>query len=324
MPSRDIDQAPLQRAPDRAETVLGEMSPVHERIESLAFGHSAAPLLIVGRDQDRAVRDQQDKLREVFEALIRDELERRNMKSGVIKWVVDVVTTRMMQREALNGMSYDNRLFTEPNLAMAPHQSPEEVLAACEAVKYGRSSIAQSRTAQLAYGMASGEYANLTIIGDQRKEHEPDMWQQLSDLVGRDVSDLSHGVYRTEMIGYDNRNLDTAQHIGAIRLLTKRLIDTGEYNTSLKVRETVILDTSPSSGFDQSVVDGILKAARDGVDPASSPELQRVLAGLWERGMDSPIVLARNETIYGASKVIRDLLHQRRLGAASTRQSALL
>lgn len=280
----------------------------------ITIGHSAAPLLLIGKEYDQSLVDAQNQLHIDIAEKIVSELNQKGVKSTVINWVTQSVLARMAQREALNSSSYINRVHSAPNIFALSRVDIGDIVAACDTARRGMGTIEQNRLAQIAYGMPSSEYANLTIIGDSRKEFESDMWKQLGDMVEEDVSDLSRGVYRTKVLGYD-RDPRTSQHLGAVRISTKRHIGTGEYETELKVRETVILDVSKSSGFNQDIVRQVQDVARSGGDPMELDDMKIVMNALWERGMDSSIVLVRNETIYGSSREFqRAVVARRALG----------
>lgn len=272
-------------------------------------GYSAAPLLLTGEGSEPFVQ-RQDKFHEDICNLIDSELGRLGTSRKVTDWVKSSVMSRMFEREGLNSAKFNYRLYDTPNYSRAPGFDRHQINKACEAALCGFGSLEQNRIAQLALGMESAEYANLTIVGDSRKDSEANMWQEASQLVGHDVLEFSGGNYRARLLDYDRNPLE-AQHLGAIRFILKRTLATGgEFDTVMKARTSVILDTSPHSGFDEALVQQIIATERHNASAKNPSEikdimqisdLRSVVDRLVAENFDSPLVLARNETIYGFS-----------------------
>lgn len=223
-------------------------------------GYSAAPLLIIGEDAIDDLRDGQDRLAYNFERAS-EQLLTPYAKESVVKFVSRSIASRMHQREGLNGSSYHLRKNYTPDLHHGfKGATPDEVELAVENAKFGMGSVLQNELARRALGMESVEYANLTVVGEFRREMEPKMWEEVSELVGHDASPSQDDVYRTYHIGFD-RDITTSKHIGALRFGIKRRIGELDDGTIVKSRTTAIINTRP-------YIDG-----KNGLNPELTPEL---------------------------------------------------
>jgi len=255
-------------------------------------GFSAAPLLIVGQEARKILIASQDALAYNFEELAHAELD-DFIKPSVVNFVARSVISRMHQREGLNAVSYNQRLnkgFPDTSVAEA-----------CEKAKYGRATPIENEIARHALGMKSVEYANLTIIGDARKNLEPKMWDQVGELFDVDATPQPDQMYGLQVLGFD-RDIRTSSHIGAMRIGMKRYIGETEYGAIGKARTTAIVNLSPSTGFDPSLVELFRETAIDGNNIADLPEFQSAVKWLVKTELPSGLVLARNETVYGVEK----------------------
>lgn len=264
--------------------------------ETLSGSH-AAPLLIVGETADPRLVASQDALATQFERKAYEELS-QYIKPSVIRFVAHSITSRMSQREGLNGFSYSKRGNELPDPSLTPTYSPDEVYEACERIKYGEGSPLQNELARQAFAMDSVEYANLTVIGESRKEFEDPMWEEVSKLTGKDARPSFEQAYGLQLLGFD-RDITQSDHIGAMRIGMKRHLGETEFGTPVKVRTTAIVDTSPLSGFDTSLVELFRDTKRAGGDIAALPQFRNAVRWLVETQVPHGLVLARNETVYG-------------------------
>lgn len=262
-------------------------------------GYSAAPLLIVGRGANRKLIRKQDALARNVGRLIMSELS-DYVKPSVINFVGRSVVSRMQQREALNGNSYihRSRRFPEPmNIAKSAE--------ACKKAKYGNGSPIENELARHALGMKTVEYANLTIIGNARKQLEPQMWDDVSKLVDDDTAPRADQMYGLQLLGFD-RDIRASAHIGAMRIGMKRRLGETEYGATVKARTTAIVNLSPSGGFDPNLVDYFRETAINGGRITDLPEFKKAVGWLVETQLPSGLVLARNETVYGIVQPDKD------------------
>jgi len=253
-------------------------------------GSNAAPLLIVGQEAKKILVDSQDALAHNFVELAHSELS-SFVKPSIVTFVARSVVSRMHQREGLNGVSYNQRLFKG-----FPDATASE---ACEKAKYGRGTPIENEIARHAFGMKSVEYANLTIIGDARKNLEPKMWDQVGELFDIDATPKPDQMYGLQVLGFD-RDIRTSSHIGAMRIGMKRYLGETKLGAIGKARTTAIVNLSPSTGFDSNLVDLFRETAIKGNNIADLPEFQSAVKWLVETELPSGLVLARNETVYGA------------------------
>jgi len=265
--------------------------------EDVFDGYSAAPLLIVGHDAEQELIDSQDALAEKFEALAHSELD-AYVKPSITSFVARSIHSRMHQREGLNGMSYLQRSNTSPDYNKVEYYTKSEIDAACEEMKYGRATPLQVELARQALGMGSVEYANLTIIGGARKQLEPGMWNAVSELVHADATPRADQMYGLQVLGFD-RDIRTSAHIGAMRIGMKRHLGETEYGTDVKARTTAIVNLSPSTGVNESLIELFRETAQKDGEIAKLPEFKNAVSWLIETELPKGLVLARNETVYG-------------------------
>lgn len=225
-------------------------------------GYSAAPLLIIGEDAIDDLRDSQDRLAYNFERAS-EQLLTPFAKESVVRFVSRSIASRMHQREGLNGSSYHLRKNYTPDVYHGfKGATAEEVELAVERAKFGMGSVLQNELARRALGMESVEYANLTVVGEFRREMEPQMWEEVSELVGHDASPREDDVYRTYHIGYD-RDITVSKHIGALRFGVKRRIGELDDGTVVKSRTTAIINTRPSIAEKIGLTPELIEAFRE-------------------------------------------------------------
>lgn len=264
--------------------------------EAFFDGYQAAPLRIVGAAQSGAVRRRQDLLGVTFARVARHELG-DYVKPRTVDFVIHSIISRMQQREALNSISYQHRLHQEPVLELAPEgMSMTAIKQACVRARNGGATPFQNDVNRRVAGMGTAEVANLTMIGDQRRYLEEPMWDAISELVDTDARPSVDDMYGVRIMGFD-RNIHRAQHIGAMRINMKRFIGHTDDGATMKARTTAIINTSPSSGFDQSVIEAFREAGSY-AEMEQLPEFKRAVHWLVESELPNGLVLARNETVY--------------------------
>jgi hypothetical protein len=261
-------------------------------------GYRAAPLLIVGMDARQDLIEAQDRLAENFREAAYYELY-PYAKASVIEFVSRSIVTRMQQREGLNGTSYLHRKHAVP-YATIDGFSAEAIREAAERAQVGAGTVRQNELARVAFGMDSIEYANATFINGFRKEIEPAMWRDVSDLVGADASPRPDQMYSVQVLGFD-RDIRTQRHIGAMRIGMKRKIGTLDDGTIVKGRTAAIINMSPSTGVNPGLVEEFQEAARHNVPVESLESFEKAVAWLVSSSLPDGLVLARNETVYGVS-----------------------
>lgn len=260
-------------------------------------GFSAAPLAIVGNARRPFMTRRQDKLAESFMRASKIELS-SFVKPSVVSFVGRSIVFRMWQREGLNGNSYVNRKYAYPNLHAVEGVNPIDIWRACYRAQYGGARVRQNNIARKAYGMPTGEFANLTVINEFRKDIEPYMWDEVSDFTGVDATPIPEQVEGLSVLAFD-RDIKRSDHIGAMRIGMKRKIATLDDGMEVKARTFAIINTSKSSGFDQSLVELFRETENPTKDVPQLPEFQRAISWLISNEVPTGLVLARNETVYG-------------------------
>lgn len=286
--------------------------------------YRATPLLITGADADDELIANQDRYASQFANIAQFELA-RYVDTPVIQYVGDAITSRMHQREGLNGSEYYRRLHRTPDVSVAT--DPEEVERACYDVLHGRGTVLQNDLARRAFGMASTEYANLTIVGEFRHELETPMWHDVSELLGTDATPHFNQMTNLQVLGFE-RNMQAkrpadSKNARAMRIGMKRVLGSLDDGTVLKSRTTAIINTNPAYGLDPAdfkeihdsvirIPDGKDKPEFFPTDMAKIPAFRKVLRWLIEAEMKPGAVLARNETVYGYNKAVNDAIIARR------------
>lgn len=267
-------------------------------------GHHAAPVLIVGNEADPNLIASQDKLAASFEQLAWAELS-EYVRPRAITFTAQSIATRMQQREGLNGMSYMMRRHKSPLVDFDPEVAPETVLAATKNLENGSGSVTQNELARKALGMSSVEYANLTIVGEARKQLEPGMWRAVSHLVGKDASPKPDDMYGVQILGFD-RNIKIDGNISAVRIGMKRYVGETVYGAQVKARTTAIV--KPISLYRhmglgneeyRSLLAHFQEVATSEKEVTALPEFMQAVHWLVSTPLPPGIVLARNETVYG-------------------------
>lgn len=298
---------------------------------------------------DEVLDIHQDDVRRMMSDLIDHEYAGR-VSDSVLRFLRHSILTRMIQRDGSNAASYSSRLHkTLPGELEGTIEN--EIIEACRAAKAGTALMTQSEVAREVLGMASAEYGNITVIGNKRAEHIPDMFSEASELLNRDITDVEP--YRIEVIGFD-REPDGRKnnHLGAMRVKIKRYLGELDNGTEVKQRTMAIINLSKGAGVDQAITQAIfgeyekerkskqnaklaraylkLTAKSDEdlllrevdmrrnklVAPPSLytanygklSEVEMMIQELISRDMLDPLVLARNETIYGFNKATDRLI----------------
>lgn len=261
-------------------------------------GYSAAPVLLIGEEADPAVIATQDQLALNFGNLVQSELS-PYARPAVLNFVRHSIISRMSQREGLNGHSYLQRGNQLPDYSLLPEVDPVVVDKACERLRYGSGTAVQNEMARIALDMDSVEYDNITVVGEARKSLEPAMWEDVSKLVGHDATPDPDRMYGHQVLGFD-RDIRASSHIGAMRIGMKRFLGKTDAGEIVKARTTAIINLSPSTGIDSDIVDSFRHAAEHGKSIVKTPEYQNMVRWLVQSELSQGVVLARNETVYGA------------------------
>lgn len=283
------------------------MEPVEQNETSIIFnrpyseadfdGYSAAPLLIVGGHGRKQLIRNQDALARQFAEITKYEIG-DVVKPEIVAFVAESIMKRMQQREGLNGSEYMKRLHKHRKFSAVPEASPFEVWKATHNALYGHGSVRQNNMARRAFGMASIEYTNLTIVGEFRKDLENPMWDEVGELLGVDATPRYEQMTNFQVLDFD-RDITKGNHVGAMRIGMKRELGTLDDGTVLKARTTAIINTRPSAHIEQADVAAIRDAALEKVDMAEVPEFRQVVRWLVDEQLPSGVSLARNETVYG-------------------------
>ncbi len=292
--------------PSLNETLISLVSPQD---------YAPAPLLLIGDEVDEKVIGSQDDFRLGLRSLVHQKLDGK-VKSCSVNFVENSIMQRMSQCEGLNSVVYQQRQHRTPRFDLIHGLSAEDIREACLAAKRGVGTVKQNDVTRVAYGMASIEYSNLTIVDDARSESEPGMWESVEALTATSSRYGDRGSYRSEILGFD-RDIRAASHVGAMRIGLKghigEVVDRVDSKGStlsgatIKRRTNVIVDLSPSSGIDQAIVDEIIATAKLHKDEGDMREAVGNLISVqnlthWlSHNLTNDAVLARNETVYGVS-----------------------
>lgn len=291
--TRLLFQEPVFQKPDEA-------SSAYAYSEADFDGYSAAPLLIVGGNARPELIEAQDRLADNFVNAVHGELDSL-VKPGVVSFVAHSITSRMQQREGLNGVSYTGRAYAKPNYTQARPHSVDAIDEACEAICTGSGTVLQNEIARRALGMQTAEYANLTVIGEFRKHLESSMWDDVSELVGEDATPHYTQMYGIKFISFD-RDINNSAHIGAMRIGMKRIIGRTSFGATVKGRTTAIINMSPSTGVGTELIDEFVSTHRERKPIDELPSFQNAVRWLVETNLPEGLVLARNETVYGVDE----------------------
>ncbi len=282
-------------------------------------GHNAAPLLLFGSERDKTIVKRQDKIVSSILGLARSEIG-RYASQRVVDWALPAMRSRIHQREGLNSRSYMNRTYKDrPAYNLLPELFKSDIDIACERAKYGEAVAKQNEIARVALGMKTAEYGNLTILGQKRKNLESHLWDDISELTGVDATPDPSKIYRIKLLGLD-RDITQPENVnyGAMRIEIKRHVGKTAYGAVVKGRTTAIINTSTNTGFDSNLKNLFRETAidamrrKEGAEAfpedaeglraiANLPEFQKCIHWLMTSEVPEGIVLARNETVYGAS-----------------------
>jgi hypothetical protein len=96
-----------------------------------------------------------------------------------------------------------------------------------------------------------------------------------------------------------------------MRIGMKRDIVVLDDGTFFKGRTTAIINTRPSSGFDQGDVVEIYEAHQEKADMRTIEALCRVARRLVDEVIEPGVVLGRNETVYGFNEAMNERITAR-------------
>lgn len=262
-------------------------------------GYHAAPLLITGKEADPKLVKRQDALAwRMVDAAYGEVVT--VAKPSVAIFAAHSTLSRMQQREGMNSISYMHRKFKTPRVELLPDTDPQLVYEACDLALSGGGEPIQNDMARIAFGMQTIELSNVTIFNEFRKELEGPMWRAVSEVTGKDATPKASQMYGLRILGFD-RDIFTNQHVGAVRIGMKRLIGELDDGTRVKSRTTAIINTSPSSGFDQDILGEFrqFEGEKDALARmASLMTFQRAIGWIIDTELSAGLVLARNETVY--------------------------
>lgn len=229
-----------------------------------------------------------------------------NISKKTLEFIIHAIGNRMVARDGSNAASYTMRLNTAPYSTELPSGL------ACMHAEQGTGTMQENDVARRFFGMSSVEYGNLTIVGDKRLEYLPGMYNEADELLGG--MRVQTAAYGTRIIAFD-RNPVESNHLGSMRIQMKHRLGTLNDSTEVKQRTLAIIDLSPSSGFDQDIVRAIISAYRSGSTDIirDANGLKRALDELERLELAHPLVLARNETIYGYNQETEAKIKQRNL-----------
>ncbi len=287
-------------------------------------GYRAAPLVAIDSPARPQLIASQDGLARNLEALVYATLP-EYAKPSAVDFVARSIIARMQQREGMNSISYIGRQNETPIVPTTMDSTPEEVAEACEKMVYGRGSVLQNELARVAYGMTAAEYANLTVIGEVRKHLEPAMWDEVSELAGKDATPQFNDFYRFSSHGFDKNIVDDV-NVSALRIGMKRRIGVTPDGADIKARTTAIFKLYPTyraMGLSGNEIRETIaefqeveryRAAHGLTTPeardadqtdrctniAELPAFQLAVEWLVSTQVEPGLVLARNETVYGS------------------------
>jgi hypothetical protein len=284
--------------------------------------HNSAPLLLIGEESIPKLVEKQNQLHQDFKSLTLSELADYT-KPATQEYVWRSIDSRMHQREGYNALSYIHRNNEYIAFDQVPSYPEEYVIDAVDNSMFGRGTMIQKEIARQAMGMDSAEYGNLTIIGEKRKALEQSLWEDAGELVGHTTTPLPEQIYGLQMLGFD-RDIRKSAHVSAMRIGLKRLLGVTEFGTVVKARTTAIVNISPSAGIDPNIVDLFRETVTKNTAPENGnklddvdsytelntayqriselPEFTNAVKWLVQTELPKKLVLARNETVYGAAK----------------------
>lgn len=289
--------------------------------------YHTAPLLLSGAEAKEELIENQDRLLRQFGEISLYEIS-RYAQPEVAEYGAERIGVRIHQVEAMNANIYNyERLNQTPDLTFGvPTISPETVANACEAALRGKGSVLQNKLARRAFGMPSIGLAELTIIGEFRRELEPPMWDEVSELTGSDATPRFEQMTNLRVLGfhqYDDRS-NAPQNFDALRIGMKRNLGTLDDGTEVKSRSIALINTDPRYGVQRDDVAEILQDVVkfdegrkrfehvQNADMSRNAAFVRVLRWLVEERMKPGTVLARNESVYGYNPGTQALIEARR------------
>lgn len=275
------------------ETPLVFNQPVTYTAEHFDGSH-ATPLLLLGDEAQPELQEYQDTLEGRF-TLTGREILGGIFSDSVVNLTTGSIHSRMKAREALNSQAYVNRLYKKPNYHLAPDLSPAEIHAACNRAKIGHGSIEDNELAGIVYGTESSELSNITVIGDFRADERDEMFTHIEDFIVEGSLPKNLAEYdKIKLLEYD-RDISVHQHhLAAVRLGLTHTIGRSKRGSLVKLRTSTIIDTRPSSGFNQETVDKFLAQRLHG--PLSRTALKWLIEDEVEA--DHIRTIASNDTVY--------------------------
>ena len=266
-------------------------------------GYCASPLLLIGEHNKDHIDAQNELSWRLVDAAFGETFTQTG-NTSLASFVASSVLNRMLLRQGMNSVVYNNRKFIVPRAELVPDAKPREVYEACKAAKLGYGSPIQNNMARIAFGMSSIEIANLTTLGDFRGEHVFPMWDDVCELADIHIPPSGDDIYNLQLLGFD-RDIRKNQHLGATRVYFKRHVATLPDGAELKARTTTIINMKPSVLTDQSIVKK-LKEQETLEQMAKLPAFQELVRRLIDDELNGcrqdGAVLAQNDTIYAVSR----------------------
>lgn len=255
-------------------------------------GSHATPLLLIGDEERQDLKDRQVVLEHRLETVAKEVLGDA-VSESILNLTVRSIHDRMKAREVLNSQAYMSRLYKKPNYHLARDLSPLEIQLICEKVKVGEGTIEENELAGIVYGTKSSELSNITVLGNFRADERDEMFAHVDDFVVDANLPPTIVEYDKLKIAEYDRNLELPHHhIGAIRLALSHTIGHSKRGSLVKLRTSTVIDTRPSSGFNQDTVDKLLAQRLHG------PLSQTALKWLLEPELEKLRVVGGNDTVY--------------------------
>jgi hypothetical protein len=211
----------------------------------------------------------QEEVMAMHDALIARELAGR-VSPSVLEYIRNSIHARMTQQLGMNSHCYLARL----------NKDEATMNESCYAALEGTASVAQAAEARAIFKMVSAPLAEITLIGDKRKEYLPDMIRAVSDYVGHDISKTAP--YRIEVIGFDHDpDYRKTTHIGAMRVMMKRHHGYTPDGEEVKQRTLAIIDLSRGSGLDPTITQAIFDAYQQNITIANKKAMGKTTLDMY-------------------------------------------
>lgn len=291
---------------------------------------------------------------------IGNEIAELGVAESVLNSTQRWIANRLYQQEGLNSSLQSKLPESSPfRDYIKDNYSPDQIASYYQSAKLGIAQPVESHIVHLFQGAESAEYASLTMGPSYNREFESLMWTDIDEIFNchdmtAEVDPFSHsdGVHRTQILGFDRKiksspNGGVANHIGAIRLLTKRKLGTirlpasyaqGEGShtaqVDVKCRQYTIIDTRSRSGFSRYLARELINAAAEDEEAIKNADTSLVyrnatsvlnssqfLDDLRSANLTSSLILARNETVYGVLRQQPRETALRKLGSSIIQQA---